>query len=160
MTALMESTKRKMGGDKDVVSIDGGQYPELLEVGSKLKYTPITRDPSLVGYWSFEEGLGSATSTDYSGNGNNGTWYGTSTQYAAGKVGTWAGSFNGSSDYINLGSTAFNSMGTTTLTLFLIKENIMSILCIPTPQETSFPNHSKFKPLTGETTIVLQFSPV
>ena len=104
MTALMESAKRKMGGDKDNTSQDGGQYPELYETGSALKYTPITRDHTLVGYWSFEEGSGNATSTDYSGNNNNGTWYGTSTHYGTGKVGTWAGSFNGSSDYVTFPS--------------------------------------------------------
>ena len=100
MTALMKSAKRKMGGDKDSTSQDGGQYPELYETGSALNYTPITRDPTLVGYWSFEEGSGNATSTDYSGHGNNGTWYGTSTHYGTGKVGSYAGSFNGSSDYV------------------------------------------------------------
>jgi len=47
--------------------------------------------------------LGNATSSDYSGRGNHGTWNGTSTHYAAGKVGTWAGSFNGVNDYITMG---------------------------------------------------------
>ena len=112
MTALMESTKRKMGGDKDQTSQDGGQYPSVYEVGSTLELTPIERDPTLVGYWSFEEGSGNATSTDYSGNNNNGTWYGTSTHYGTGKVGTWAGSFNGSSDYVSVANSSSFAFGT------------------------------------------------
>jgi len=57
----------------------------------------------LVGWWTFDEGTGSTT-YDSSGNNNNGTWYGaasgTSGYYSAGKVGPWAGYFNGSNDYL------------------------------------------------------------
>lgn len=54
----------------------------------------------LLGYWSFNEGVG-ATSTDFSGNGNhgpivNGTW-------ANPKLGKAALSFNGSNSYVNVG---------------------------------------------------------
>ena len=54
-----------------------------------------------MGFWSFEEGTGNTTSTDYSGHGNNGAWNGTSTHYATGKVGSSAGSFNGVNDYVS-----------------------------------------------------------
>ena len=127
MTALMESQKRKMGGDKDATSQDGGQYPEMYETGSALKYTPITRDPTLVGYWSFEEGSGNATSTDYSGNNNNGTWYGTSTHYGTGKVGSWAGSFNGSSDYVGVSTESdFDFVGSSFSLAGWVKTNTTS----------------------------------
>jgi hypothetical protein len=54
------------------------------------------------------DGSGSST-IDASGNGDNGTWNGTaagtnSTYYTGGKVGNYAGAFNGSNDYVNLGN--------------------------------------------------------
>jgi type II secretory pathway pseudopilin PulG len=75
LTAMLTSGKYKLGGAKDSVSKDGGQYPELLEVGTSLKKTPVTRDQSLIGYWTFDEGNGS-TAYDHSGKGNNGTLIG------------------------------------------------------------------------------------
>jgi hypothetical protein len=59
-----------------------------------------------VGWWTLNEGSGS-TALDSSGNGNNGTWYGsqtgTSGYYSAGYSQQWAGQFDGSTDYIDLG---------------------------------------------------------
>lgn len=56
----------------------------------------------LVGHWLFNEGEGS-TVFDYSGNGNNCTWSGSSTQrYDQGKVGAYAGKFI--SDEANCGT--------------------------------------------------------
>jgi prepilin-type N-terminal cleavage/methylation domain-containing protein len=72
LTTLMESSKQKMGGGSDKTSTDGGSYPELYEVGTDLSLLPISRDPSLVGYWKFDEGTG-GTAYDASGHGNTGT---------------------------------------------------------------------------------------
>jgi hypothetical protein len=64
-----------------------------------------------VGWWPMDEGTGStsgiSTTTDLSGNGNTGTWFGTAsgtngTYYSQGKVGSWAGYLNGLDDYIAL----------------------------------------------------------
>jgi hypothetical protein len=63
----------------------------------------VALDPSLVGYWKFDEGSGT-TAFDSSGNGNNGTWSGSGTHYTTGKVGSYAGQFNGSDDYVNGGN--------------------------------------------------------
>jgi len=107
LTATLEAAKNKLGGANDLVSRDGGDSVSLYETGNNRSLLPIDHgDSSLVGYWNFEEGP-SATSTDRSGNGNNGIWYGTSTQaehYATGKVGSYAGYFNGGNDYIMPGT--------------------------------------------------------
>ncbi|MFA6994289.1 MAG: LamG domain-containing protein, partial [Candidatus Paceibacterota bacterium] len=67
-----ESSKFKLGGDKDTVSTDGGSYPDLYEVGSNLSLAPLDYgDTSLVGYWKFDETTGT-TAYDSSGRGNNG----------------------------------------------------------------------------------------
>ena len=59
-----------------------------------------------------DEGAGS-TATDMSGSGNTGTWYGTavgtnSTYYSAGKVGSWAGAFDGATTYVSSTATNFS----------------------------------------------------
>lgn len=68
----------------------------------------VTNEPfsGLVGWWTFEEGNGS-TVYDYSGNNFNGTWVGTGTHYGSGKVGNYAGRFNGtaSGDGVNVAVT-------------------------------------------------------
>ncbi len=80
---------------------DGGANPARYEVGSNLSLA--YKGEGLVGYWPFDEG-GGTVANDTSGNGNNGTWNGTGVHYAAGKVGPYAASFNGSTDYIDVGS--------------------------------------------------------
>ncbi|MCX6793034.1 MAG: prepilin-type N-terminal cleavage/methylation domain-containing protein [Candidatus Falkowbacteria bacterium] len=67
----------------------------------------------LVGWWKFDEGSGT-TVIDSIGN-STGTWSGTgSPRYVAGKVGPYAGQFNGSDDYVNFGnSIALNGTRTT-----------------------------------------------
>jgi len=73
LTAAFESSKFKLGGDKDIVSTDGGLYPDLYEVGSNLSLQPLDHgDTSLVGYWPLNEGTGTIA-YDRSGHGNNGT---------------------------------------------------------------------------------------
>ena len=56
-----------------------------------------------IGWWQLAEGTGS-TATDSSPSGDNGTWYGTAScsgsYYTAGNLGSYAGCFDGSSDYI------------------------------------------------------------
>ncbi|MCL5406739.1 MAG: LamG domain-containing protein [Deltaproteobacteria bacterium] len=83
--------------------MDGGQYPDLYEAGTDLALEPLDYDPSLVGYWKLDEGSGS-TAYDYSGHGNDGQWHGTaagtSGYYSAGHGQSWAGYFDGSTDYI------------------------------------------------------------
>ncbi|KKU99167.1 MAG: Fibronectin type III domain protein, partial [Candidatus Jorgensenbacteria bacterium GW2011_GWC1_48_8] len=104
-TAFPESSKYKMGGGSDKTSGDGGPYPELFEIGSNLALHPVSRDTSLKGYWNFEEGSG-ATTYDSSGAGNVGTWNGSGSHWASGRVGTYGGQFNGTNDYLDVGNTS------------------------------------------------------
>ena len=117
VTASMESSKYKLGGSNDVISSDGGTLASVYEKGTGLGLEPLDYgDSSLVGYWPMNEGSGSTSGVtqayDRSGNGNNGTWYGTaagtSGYYSPGKVGAWAGTFDGSTsgNYITIAGTA------------------------------------------------------
>ncbi len=76
---------------------DGGPDPTTYEIGSNLFISPFIH--GLVGYWKFEEGNGTSA-TDSSVFGNTGTWNGTGTHWATGKVGSYAGQFDGSDDYV------------------------------------------------------------
>ncbi len=106
LNATVEASKNKLGGSGDLVSKDGGSAASQYEIGNNLNLNPIeTGDASLVGYWNFEEGL-NATSSDRSGYGNHGTWVGAGTHYANGKVGGYAGQFNGATDWVSLGTPA------------------------------------------------------
>jgi prepilin-type N-terminal cleavage/methylation domain-containing protein len=103
-TAALESQKYKLGGPNDLVGNDGGTLATVLERGTKLGLEPLDYgDPSLVGYWTFDEGAGSIA-YDYSGNNATGSWNGTpagtSGYYSAGKVGQYAGTFNGSNNIV------------------------------------------------------------
>ncbi|MCX6702320.1 MAG: prepilin-type N-terminal cleavage/methylation domain-containing protein [Candidatus Wolfebacteria bacterium] len=101
-TTAMESAKYKMGGGSDKTSKDGGQYPGLYEEGTNLSLLPIDYgDSSLVGYWKFDEGSGSIA-YDASGNNATGTWSGSGTHYTSGKIGSYAGQFNGTDDSISV----------------------------------------------------------
>ena len=72
--------------------------PGLYIQGSDTDLAPFLG--GLVGWWKFDEGSGGSV-LDSSGYGNTGTWNGTSTsRYVTGKVGAYAGYFNGQSDYI------------------------------------------------------------
>ncbi|MGC9603624.1 MAG: LamG domain-containing protein, partial [Minisyncoccia bacterium] len=101
LTTLMESSKQKMGGGSDKTSTDGGSYPELYEVGTNLTLLPVDYgDPSLVGYWKFDEGTG-GTAYDASGHNATGTWSGTGGHWtASSKTGAYAAIFNGSDDQV------------------------------------------------------------
>ncbi len=65
--------------------------------GAEIPSDTMTR--GLVGYWSFDEGSG-ATSTDISGNGNDGTLT-NSPKWTTGKVSS-ALQFDGINDYVNM----------------------------------------------------------
>jgi prepilin-type N-terminal cleavage/methylation domain-containing protein len=79
--------------------------PTRYTVGNNLTLLPA--EEGLMGYWSLDEG-GNATAFDFSGNADNGTWTGnatgTSGYYSPGLVGSWAGAFDGTSTYINVGT--------------------------------------------------------
>src|ERR1035437_2333444 len=119
-TTPFESSKYKLGGTSDQISGDGGTLASVYEKGSKLGMEPLDYgDPSLVGLWTFDEGTGSVA-YDYSGNNATGSWNGTPTGtagfYSPGRIGGWAGSFNGTNDGIGIGGVSAFS-GTLTVSL-------------------------------------------
>jgi len=73
LSTIFESTKYRLSGDKDKVSIDGGDNYSMYEVGSNLSLNPL-KDTGLVGWWKFDETTGTIA-YDSSGNGNNLTMY-------------------------------------------------------------------------------------
>ncbi|HTR35821.1 MAG TPA: LamG-like jellyroll fold domain-containing protein [Bryobacteraceae bacterium] len=93
LTEAMEDSQYQLGGSKDLVSTDGGHLASLHELGNNLALEPLDYgDPSLVGYWTFDEGTGSVA-YDYSGNNATGsiqgpTWtsgrYGSALQFSPG----------------------------------------------------------------------------
>ena len=94
LTALLEAEKH------DAAVKDGGSLTGVYQTGTHIDLTPALRDNGLVGYWTFDEGIGT-TAYDSSGKGNNGTWNGASAHYATGKVGAYASSFDGTNNYAN-----------------------------------------------------------
>lgn len=121
-TAPMESQKYGLGGSNDLISNDGGTLASVYEKGTKLGLEPLDYgDSSLVGFWSFEEGS-SSVAYDYSGSNATGTWTGTATgtngYYSAGKVGSWAGAFDGASTYVRTSWTP-NVIGGITLSAWV-----------------------------------------
>ncbi|MGB7958129.1 MAG: LamG domain-containing protein [Minisyncoccia bacterium] len=114
VTSVMESSKYRLGGTNDVISGDGGTLASVYEKGSQLGLEPLDYgDSSLVGYWTFDEGSG-GTAWDYSGNNASGSWsgsqVGTNGYYSPGKIGPWAGTFDGSANYVNAGSKIVSSL--------------------------------------------------
>jgi prepilin-type N-terminal cleavage/methylation domain-containing protein len=101
VTSVMESAKYQLGGTGDVISTDGGTLASVYEKGSRLGMEPLDYgDPSLVGLWTFDEGTGSVA-YDYSGNNATGNWVGTlGNQWGAGRIGSGAGMFNGTTTYL------------------------------------------------------------
>jgi prepilin-type N-terminal cleavage/methylation domain-containing protein len=103
LTAIPEAAKTKATYEASP-QIKG--YPGVMANGSNLTISPLYSTTGLVGYWPFEEGSGSSTA-DQSGNGNGGSWNGASlgnnnTHYVGGKVGSYAGNFDGSTDYVSV----------------------------------------------------------
>ena len=118
IAAPLESQKYKLGGGGDVISSDGGPLAGALEKGSKLGLIPSDYgDSSLVGLWTFDEGTGTVA-YDYSGNNATGTWNGTAPYYSGGKIGSYAGSFDGATDYVLIGSSTnlYSQGGSITVT--------------------------------------------
>ena len=116
MTAKLESIPK----NKNHISAnDGGDNPLIYEAGTNKNLTPnevqgkgatydqlTYSDPSLVGYWPFDEGSG-ITTKDYSGNEHDGILCNGSTfgvqgpTWTTGKVGS-ALSFDGADDYVRI----------------------------------------------------------
>lgn len=104
LTAPMESSKYKLSGTNDVITNDGGALATVYEKGTLFGLEPVDYgDTSLVGYWTLDEGTGTAA-YDYSGYNATGTWngsaVGTSGYYSSGKVGPYAGAFDGVTTYL------------------------------------------------------------
>jgi prepilin-type N-terminal cleavage/methylation domain-containing protein len=109
VTSIMESQKyRSTQTQSGMLPL----YPGVIAKGSNLTLSGLYNPQGLVGYWPMDEGTGNtpgALAYDLSGNNNNGQWSGTpsgnnGTYYAQGKVGAYAGSFDGSTDWINAGT--------------------------------------------------------
>jgi prepilin-type N-terminal cleavage/methylation domain-containing protein len=105
VTSVMESQKYGLGGNSDVITPDGGTLASVYEKGSKLGLEPLDYgDSSLVDLWTFDEGTNNVA-YDYSGSNATGSWSGSligGSHYTVGKVGTYAGNFDGSTDWVNV----------------------------------------------------------
>jgi prepilin-type N-terminal cleavage/methylation domain-containing protein len=104
LTANLESQKYKLTGSNDQVVGDGGTLASVYERGNKLGLEPLDYgDSSLIGYWPLDEGTGTVA-YDYAGTNATGSWNGTATgtngYYSVGKIGSFAGAFDGLSTYI------------------------------------------------------------
>ncbi len=105
VTAIVESSKYKT---QFALNPQMPGYPEIVALGSSLTLSPLWSSSGLVGWWPIGEGSGSTT-LDMSGSGNVGTWNGSTTNgsyYAMGKVGMYAGNFDGVGDYVNVPTNA------------------------------------------------------
>jgi len=94
LTAIPESAKQKtaLSSNPNI-----SNYPGVIATGNNLSLSPLYNPSGLVGYWKFD-----GDAIDSSGYGNHGVWNGTSTErYATGKVGSYAGQFNGINDYVS-----------------------------------------------------------
>jgi prepilin-type N-terminal cleavage/methylation domain-containing protein len=123
VTAAMESAKYGVGGSNDQISGDGGPLATVYEKGSQLGLEPLDYgDPTLVGWWPLNEGAGTVAYDD-SGNNATGSWSGTQTgtsgYYSPGKVGSYAGYFNGTNDYVDLGYINYSSFPAVSLAMWI-----------------------------------------
>ena len=106
VTAIPEGQKQKLAlGNNPLVP----DFPDLMAAGTNLTVSPLYDSQGLVGYWPLNEGSGTIA-IDQSGNGNNGTWAGTqagtSGYYSAGNNQSYAGYFDGSTDYVNVATSS------------------------------------------------------
>jgi prepilin-type N-terminal cleavage/methylation domain-containing protein len=99
-TAVMESQKYRAQLNANPPQT---LYPGIDAVGTNLALSGLWNPTGLVGYWNFEEGAGSST-VDQSGNGNAGVWSGSTPYYTSGRVGSYAGQFNGTDDVVTVSS--------------------------------------------------------
>ena len=94
-------------------------FPEVISAGTPGVST-LYNPTGLMGYWPLNEGTGT-TALDQSGNGYNGTWTGNllnGSHYGGGKVGSSAGDFDGSTDYITTAS-SLPTLSTFTFTAWI-----------------------------------------
>ncbi len=122
VTAVLESAKYKLQLAQSP-QIQG--YPEVAAQGTNLTLSGLWNPSGLVGWWPLTEGSGTVA-LDFSGNGNNGTWAGTAPYYASGKVGPYAGTFDGSTDRVTFADTA--ALRPVALTL-VAWENLSNTTC-------------------------------
>jgi prepilin-type N-terminal cleavage/methylation domain-containing protein len=127
VTMVPESQKYQLGGSNDVISNDGGTLASVYEKGNTYGLEPLDYgDPTLVGLWSFNEGTG-GVAYDYSGQNATGSWSGTHTgtsgYYSPGKIGPWAATFDGSTNNVNISSTASLNLNNVITLSFWIKQN-------------------------------------
>ncbi|HVO28792.1 MAG TPA: LamG-like jellyroll fold domain-containing protein [Candidatus Paceibacterota bacterium] len=120
VTSVMESQKYALGGSNDAVASDGGTLASVYEKGSQLGLEPLDYgDPSLLGYWTLNEG-GGQVAYDDSGTNATGSWIGNQIGGPTGyytsnsAVGQYAGDFDGTSDYI---TTNFDMGGQSAITV-------------------------------------------
>ncbi len=108
VTALLESSKQRT---QLTTNPQVAGYPEVAAQGSSLSLSPLWNSSGLVGWWPMDEGSGSST-LDQSGGGSVGTWNGTAPYYAVAKVGNYGGSFDGSTDYLDVANQTPFTVGT------------------------------------------------
>jgi prepilin-type N-terminal cleavage/methylation domain-containing protein len=111
LTAFLESQKYATQ-----MAVDGGVDAALYETGNAITLPSAGR--GLVGYWPFDEGGGSSA-FDSSGGGHTGTWLSTGPHYAAGRVGSGAGQFNGGVDYVQIPNGGALSVSSFSISMWL-----------------------------------------
>jgi len=81
---------------------------------------------NLVGYWKLDESSWDGTANevvDSSGNSNHGVRVGNATTTSTAKIGGYAGTFDGTGDYVDLGSDAITSTGNVTVAYWFKSSN-------------------------------------
>ncbi len=122
-TADFESSKYKQNyANNPQTSL----FPEIISAGVpsiSLLYNPS----GLVGYWPLNEGSGTVALEGI--NGNNGAWIGTAvgqngTYYIGGKVGSYAGAFDGATTYISVPAiSAYNVTNSVSVCVWIYPNN-------------------------------------
>lgn len=119
ITALLQSEKHLKGS----AATDGGIDPARIEIGSNLQLW--TQASGLVGYWKFDEGIGT-TANDSSGNSNTGILTNMeSTDWVDGNRNK-ALIFDGVDEYVNVSESSLPIGSTITIEAWIIPEEITS----------------------------------
>jgi prepilin-type N-terminal cleavage/methylation domain-containing protein len=135
VTALMESSKYKNQFNLNPTTVF---FPGLVAKGNNLSLSELYSPVGLVGYWPLDEGSGTQA-IDLSGNGNTGSWSGSTPYYTGGKIGAYGGSYN-ANNYTNLG-TAASLSGLSQITVAIWFETTSSYQALATNQDL-FSKHS------------------